>query len=117
MKLIKLLLFASLLLYPSHMSHAQKRTSSNRSGTPTSLRRMAAEFYRWRDVNFPVISSDQGLHTWDNRLTDYSAAAIQERRQHVSNLLAQVRAMRTDNWKKDDRIDWILFRAQLEGFD
>ena len=25
--------------------------------------------------------------------------------------------MKTDNWPKDDRIDWILFRAQLEGVD
>ena len=25
--------------------------------------------------------------------------------------------MKTDNWPKDDRIDWILFRAQLENVD
>ncbi|MEO5722128.1 MAG: DUF885 domain-containing protein [Chthoniobacterales bacterium] len=37
-----------------------------------------------------------------------------ERTQHVKALLEKVRAMKTDDWAKDDRIDWILFRAQLE---
>ena len=25
--------------------------------------------------------------------------------------------MQTANWSKDDRIDWLLFRAQLDGID
>ena len=81
------------------------------------LRKMADEFYAWRNENFPVNSSDAGLHTWDNRLTDYSAAKISERAQHIRKLLDQVRAMPTAKWPKDDRIDWMLFRAQLENFD
>ena len=78
---------------------------------------MADEFYAWRNENFPVYSSDSGLHTWDNRLTDYSAAKIAERAQHVRKLLDQVRAMPGAKWPKDDRIDWMLFRAQLERSD
>ena len=35
----------------------------------------------------------------------------------MRTLLDKVRAMKTENWAKDDRIDWILFRAQLEQFD
>ena len=81
------------------------------------LRKMADEFYAWRNENFPVNSSDAGLHTWDNRLTDYSAAKISERAQHIRKLLDQVRAMPTAKWPKDDRIDWMLFRAQLENFE
>src|SRR5947207_12849046 len=82
-----------------------------------ALRKMADEFYAWRNENFPVNSSDAGLHTWDNRLTDYSAAKFAERNQHVRKLLDQVRAMPGAKWPKDDRIDWMLFRAQLENFD
>src|SRR5207245_1540613 len=37
--------------------------------------------------------------------------------QHVHSLLQKVRAMKTHNWPKNDRIDWILFRAQLENVD
>ena len=82
-----------------------------------ALREMADEYYAWRNENFPVGSSDSGLHTWDNRLTDYSPAKIAERSQHVRKLLDQVRAMPQKQWSKDDAIDWLLFRAQLENFD
>jgi uncharacterized protein (DUF885 family) len=115
-KLFSSLLLASLLLLcPAQMSHAQRRTSARTQSSPAALRRMAEDFYHWRDEQYPVNSSDQGLHKWDDRLTDYSPAAIQMRRQHVADLLAQVRAMQTERWAKDDRIDWVLFRAQLEG--
>ena len=58
-----------------------------------ALRKMADDYYTWRNENYPVGSSDSGLHTWDDRLTDYSAAKIAERAQHVRKLLDQVRAL------------------------
>jgi uncharacterized protein (DUF885 family) len=85
------------------------------TASPATLRHLADDYYNWRNRNYPVASSDSGLHTWDHQLTDYSPAAIEARRQHVRSLLAEVNAMRTENWKKDDRIDWLLFRAQLEA--
>jgi uncharacterized protein (DUF885 family) len=90
--------------------------ASAKTGTTdiAALRKMADDYYAWRNENYPVGSSDAGLHTWDNRLTDYSAGKIAERAQHVRKLLDQVRAMATSNWPKDDRIDWMLFRSQLE---
>src|SRR5256886_16239761 len=85
------------------------------NASPATLRRAADDYYNWRNRNYPVSSSDAGLHTWDNKLTDYSPTAIEARRQHVRSLLAQVNAISAAKWKKDDRIDWLLFRAQLEG--
>ncbi|MDQ6624240.1 MAG: DUF885 domain-containing protein, partial [Verrucomicrobiota bacterium] len=82
-----------------------------------ALRKLADDYYAWRNENYPVQSSDAGLHTWDDRLTDYSPAKISERAQHVRSLLEKVRAMKTEAWSKDDRIDWILFRSQLEQVD
>ena len=87
------------------------------SAEAVALRRMAEEFYTWRNENFPVQSSDSGLHTWDDRLTDFAPAKIAEREKHVHALLEKVRAMKTETWPKEDRIDWLLFRAQLEQFD
>ncbi len=84
---------------------------------PAALMKLAKDYYAWRNENNPVQSSEFGLHTWDNRLTDYSPAKINERAQHEHALLEKVRAMRTDNWSKDQRIDWILFRSQLESAD
>ena len=83
--------------------------------TPSDLHRLAEDYYNWRNLNYPVASSDAGLHTWDNKLTDYSLSALLSRRLHVKEVLGKVRAMQTANWNKDDRIDWLLFRAQLEN--
>jgi uncharacterized protein (DUF885 family) len=85
--------------------------------TPADLRKLADDYYTWRNQNYPVASSNAGLHTWDNKLTDYGLSAILMRRLHVKELLAKVRAMQTANWSKDDRIDWLLFRSQLDGID
>jgi len=91
----------------------------NQSATATTatLHKLAAEYYAWRNENYPVRSSEAGLHTWDDRLTDYSPAKIAERAQHVRSLLDKVRGIKTDNWPKDERLDWILFRAQLENVE
>jgi uncharacterized protein (DUF885 family) len=108
MKLLIIFLTAcAVLIVSPNTGHAQT--------SPAALRRIAVDYYDWRNRNYPVASSDAGLHTWDSKLTDYSPAAIAARRQHVRGLLAQVDAMPTTNWKKDDRIDWLLFRSQLEG--
>jgi uncharacterized protein (DUF885 family) len=85
--------------------------------TPPDLHRLAEAYYNWRNQNYPVFASDAGLHTWDKKLTDYSLSAVLMRRLHVKEVLAKVRAMPTTNWSKDDRIDWLLFRSQLEGVD
>ncbi|HET9418400.1 MAG TPA: DUF885 domain-containing protein [Chthoniobacterales bacterium] len=81
------------------------------------MRKMADDYYAWRNENYPVASSDRGLHTWDDRLTDYSPAQVAERARHVRSLLDKVRALKIDKWPKDDRVDAILFRAQLESVE
>ncbi len=83
--------------------------------TPADLRRVAEEYYNWRNQNFPVFSSDSGLHTWDNRLTDYSLSGVLARRLYTKDLLAKVQEIPTRDWSKEDRVDWLLFRAQLEN--
>jgi uncharacterized protein (DUF885 family) len=82
--------------------------------TPDSLRTEAHQYYEWQKVEYPVDASDSGFHGYDARLTDYSAAAIARRAAHVRELLARVRATDPKGWSKNDTIDLILFRAQLE---
>lgn len=89
-------------------------TGTGSPATSESLRSMASDYYRWRDQSYPVGSSLQGLHTWDDRLADFAPRAVEARRQRVAELLGQVRAMPAEGWGKDDRIDWLLFRSQLE---
>jgi uncharacterized protein (DUF885 family) len=82
-----------------------------------ALRKLAGDYYNWRNENDPVSSSNSGLHTWDDKLGDFSPAKIAERAQHVRQLLDKVRAFKIDNWSKDDKIDALLFRSQLENVD
>ncbi len=85
--------------------------------SPATLRQLAHDYYEWQTREFPVDSSDSGLHTYDAKLTDYSPAAMAARERHIHELLARVRAMHTDGWSKDDRIDRVLFLSQLERPD
>src|SRR5437764_1597790 len=82
-----------------------------------ALRKLAGDYYTWRNENDPTSSTQAGLHTWDDKLSDYAPAKIAERAQHVRALLDKVRAFKTDNWSKDDKIDALLFRSQLENVD
>jgi uncharacterized protein (DUF885 family) len=100
---------------PSIDTKAFKNQSVN--AATATLHKLADDCYAWRNENYPVQSSEAGLHTWDDRLTDYSPAKIAERGQHVHSLLEKVRDLKTDAWPKNERIDWILFRAQLENVD
>ncbi len=109
MKSITVVCACIMIVLTMNMGNAQS------TATPATLRKLADDYYNWRNQNYPVFSSDNGLHTWDTKLTDYSPVAIAARRTRVVQLLAQVNRMRTDKWKKDDQIDWLLFRAQLEG--
>ena len=92
-------------------------SSLSAAADPAELRKLAHEYYQWRDAAFPVQTSGQGDHRYDDRLTDYSAAQVNARRTHVSELLAKVKGMSTEGWSRDDRVDAILFQAQLEGAD
>src|SRR5207237_3106678 len=49
-------------------------TSGQTNASPATLRHVADDYYNWRNRNYPVSSSDAGLHTWDDKLTDYSPA-------------------------------------------
>src|SRR5438552_6787028 len=82
-----------------------------------ALHKLANDYYNWRNESDPVSSSNAGLHTWDDKLADFSPAKINERAQHVRALLDKVRAMKIDTWPKDEKIDALLFRSQLEGVD
>src|SRR5438445_4432317 len=82
-----------------------------------ALHKLANDYYNWRNQSDPVSSSNAGLHTWDDKLADFSPAKIADRAQHVRTLLDKVRTMKIGTWPKDEQIDAILFRSQLEGVD
>src|SRR6188472_3921266 len=94
----------TLAILVAHVAAAPAGTKPNPL-TPETLHKAASQFYLWRQQNYPVGASEQGNHTWDERLTDYSPAAISNRQQFVKKLLARVRATDISGWSKDDKID------------
>src|SRR2546425_13344061 len=107
---MKLLIFACCTLV---MFSVATVVDGQSNASPAELRRLADDYYNWRNQNYPVASSDAGLHTWDHKLTDYALSALLARRLHVKEVLAKVRAMQTEKWSQDDRIDWLPVRSQL----
>src|SRR5919199_823582 len=104
---------ASLLLFAAAPSLLAAQTRPVKD--PADLRDLAHAYYEWRDSSYPVATSDRGNHRWDDRLTDYRMPAVLRRRRHVDSVLALVKAMHTDAWGKDDRVDRVLFQSELEG--
>jgi uncharacterized protein (DUF885 family) len=91
--------------------------ASSASAAPADLKKLAHEYYVWRDAQYPVATSQLGDHQYDGKLTDYRMATVQARRKHVSQLITQVSALEVSDWSKDDRVDQLLFLAQLRGAD
>jgi uncharacterized protein (DUF885 family) len=84
---------------------------------PAELRKIAHDYYKWRDDAYPVTTSGLGDHRLDDRLADYRLTEVRKRRDHISALLGTVTSLSTEGWSKDDRIDRILFQSQLTGAD
>ena len=84
---------------------------------PAQLRKIAHDYYQWRDTAYPVATSGAGDHRFDTRLTDYKMSEVLLRRQHLGDVLKELDALDTSGWSKDDRVDRILFQAQLAGAD
>jgi len=85
------------------------------SPTPAALRQLAHAWYEWSLEDQPVSASDQGLHTWDDRLADYAPAAIEARAAKAREAKEAITGIDLEGWSRDDRIALALFQADLEG--
>jgi uncharacterized protein (DUF885 family) len=84
---------------------------------PADLHAIAHGYYQWFEEAYPVAASAAGDHRYDARLADYRMSEVNRRRAYVSKLLAQVGALATEGWGKDDRVDQVLLESQLAGAD
>ncbi|MGH9423021.1 MAG: DUF885 family protein, partial [Thermoanaerobaculia bacterium] len=110
--------FVVLLFFAVSSFAAPKKASTPvKPLTPAELRALAHDYYEWQKKEYPVGASDQGFHERDDKLDDLSPAAIARNAAHVRALLDRVRGANISGWSKDDTIDWLLFRSQLEGAD
>ncbi|HSY51787.1 MAG TPA: DUF885 domain-containing protein [Thermoanaerobaculia bacterium] len=108
---------AALLIATSSFAAPKKASPPMKPLTPAELHAVAHDYYEWQKKEYPVSASDQGFHAADDKLDDFSPAAIARNAAHVRALLDRVRAANVSGWAKDDDIDWLLFRSQLERDD
>ena len=70
MRAISILSVCAVAMFCTSVLHAQRAQRTQPTASPATLRQLADDYYNWRNQNYPVFSSDAGLHTWDNQLTD-----------------------------------------------
>jgi len=78
----------------------------------TKLQSLAEEFYLWRYDEYPVWSTDAGRHTADDKITDYSPAAIARRQARVKEFRARFDAL-PEGPGLDEKVDRKLFGSTL----
>ena len=113
----RIVLVVALFVAVSSFAAPKKASKPVSSLTPAELRSLAHDYYEWQKKVYPVGASDQGFHAADDKLDDFSPAATARNAAHVRGLLERVRGANISGWSKDDTIDWLLFRSQLEGSD
>jgi uncharacterized protein (DUF885 family) len=107
----------TLFVAVSSLAATKKASVPPKPLTPAELHSFAHDYYEWQKKEYPVSASDQGFHAADDKLDDFSPAAIAGNAAHVRALLDRVRGANVSGWAKDDIIDWLLFRSQLERDD
>jgi uncharacterized protein (DUF885 family) len=113
----RMAILIALFVAASSSAAAKKGVAPMKPLTPAELHALAHEYYEWQKKTYPVSASDQGFHAADDKLDDFSPAAIARNAAHVRTLLDRIRGANIGGWAKDDIIDWLLFRSQLERDD
>jgi uncharacterized protein (DUF885 family) len=110
-------LVIALFVAVSAFAAVRKAAPPAKPMTPAELLSVAHQYYEWEKKEYPVNASDQGFHAADDKLDVFTPAAIARNAAHVHALLERVRGANVAGWAKDDVIDWLLFRSQLERDD
>src|SRR5688572_33021510 len=84
------------------------KVSAQEPKTPADLHKLARDYYNWRNQNYPVTSIDAGLHTWEDKLTNYSLSPILARRLQAIEILGKVLPTQTATWNTNDTIEILL---------
>jgi uncharacterized protein (DUF885 family) len=74
--------------------------------TSLVLHKLLDSEWQWRMEQFPEDATEQGDHRYDDRLTDRSAAAVAQRREHHRDLLTALRAIDPASLQGEDRLSW-----------
>jgi uncharacterized protein (DUF885 family) len=77
-------------------------------------RAVFAAYFEWQLRELPVFATSIGDHRHDDRLTDYSEAAIARRKTDVADFVQQLRGIDRNELEGQDRVSYDVLAAQLD---
>jgi uncharacterized protein (DUF885 family) len=82
------------------------------SAEPDALNRLITEEWTWQMRDDPETATNLGERGYDDRLTDRSPAAWEQRREHNRATLKRIQAIDRNKLEKKDRLNYDLFLQQ-----
>lgn len=84
--------------------------------TEAEFNRRIDEMVFWLMEQQPVFATQMGLHTWDDRLGDYSLESLERQHERIKSFLAEVGRIDPSGFSKDGQIDVVLVNQLLKSF-
>lgn len=106
------LLLLIVLAAPAAMAHSEKKPM--KSAESTKLNTLIDAEWTWGLQEFPTGATYLGEPGYNDRWPDLSASAHERRRQHAHDVLARLKAIDRARLPKDDRLNYDLFRRDVE---
>jgi len=79
-----------------------------------SFEKLAAEILESLQSFYPVLATEQGIHSYDHRLADYSSKAVKQMKNRLTEYIKKLYKYRNFNFSADDLIDFKLIRSNVE---
>jgi uncharacterized protein (DUF885 family) len=91
--------------------------ATSQDGAQDAAKRLHALFdheWDWRMQEYPLFATSVGDHRFDDKLPDVTPAAENRRMQQNDGFLEELRRIDRTSLSTDDRINYDMFKAQLE---
>lgn len=88
--------------------------AKKKSAGPVSFREMSLRVLDSLQSFFPVSATEMGIHSYDNRLGDYSQTSVNRMISSLEKLQSRLAAYNTPNLSPSEQIDYKLLNSNLE---
>ena len=89
-------------------------TASATARDQASFERLAGDILNTFQEFYPVQATAKGIHTYDDRLTDYSSGAVRKMRDKLTDYTKELYKYRNYKFSVDAGIDYKLIRSNVE---
>ena len=109
--IVSLLMAALLMLVWSVADAAPKKTSRSHAQTFADL---SDEILKGLQTFYPVTATEMGVHTFDHRLTDYSAKSVKEMINRLKQYESRLGKLRNNAFEPADLLNYKLIKSNVD---